>query len=60
MNIQDFEVRYREEIGEILNQLQTVVLLSSQIEARITRIGESIQQLSQTVESFIGEQNQQE
>ncbi|NJL84798.1 MAG: hypothetical protein HC886_00555 [Leptolyngbyaceae cyanobacterium SM1_1_3] len=58
MNIQDFEGRYREEMGEILNQLQTVVLLSSQIEARITRIGNSIQQLSQTVESFIREQKQ--
>ncbi|NEQ29704.1 MAG: hypothetical protein F6K04_01685 [Leptolyngbya sp. SIO4C5] len=59
MNIQDFEVRYREEIGEILNQLQTVVLLSSQIEARIARIGDSIQQLSQTVESFMTEQKQE-
>ena len=59
MNIQEFETNYRNGIDETLNQLQTAVLLLSQLEARITIIGQDLQNLSQTVEEFIIEQQDQ-
>lgn len=59
MNIEEFETNYRNGIDETLNQLQTAVLLLSQLEARITIIGQDLQNLSQTVEEFIIEQQDQ-
>ena len=59
MNIQEFEIRYRNNIDETLNQLQTAVLLLAQLENRITLIGQDLQNLSQTVEEFIIEQQDQ-
>lgn len=56
MNIQEFETNYRNGIDETLNQLQTAVLLLSQLEARITIIGQDLQNLSQTVEEFVIQQ----
>ncbi len=56
MNIQEFETNYRNGIDETLNQLQTAVLLLSQLEARITVIGQDLQNLSQTVEEFVVQQ----
>jgi len=56
MNIQEFETNYRNGIDETLNQLQTAVLLLSQLEARITVIGQDLQNLSQTVEEFVIQQ----
>ena len=56
MNIEEFETNYRNGIDETLNQLQTAVLLLSQLEARITIIGQDLQNLSQTVEEFVVEQ----
>lgn len=59
MNIQEFEIQYRNNIDETLNQLQTAVLLLAQLENRITVIGQNLQNLSQTVEEFITEQQDQ-
>ena len=59
MNIQEFEIQYRNNIDETLNQLQTAVLLLAQLENRITVIGQNLQNLSQTVEEFIIEQQDQ-
>ena len=56
MNIEEFETNYRNGIDETLNQLQTAVLLLSQLEARITIIGQDLQNLSQTVEEFVIQQ----
>lgn len=56
MNIEEFENNYREIIDESLNELQTVVLLTAHLQNRITSIGQSLQNLSQTVEEFIAEQ----
>lgn len=56
MNIEEFETNYRNGIDETLNQLQTAVLLLSQLEARITVIGQDLQNLSQTVEEFVIQQ----
>ncbi len=59
MNIQEFEIQYRNNIDATLNQLQTAVLLLAQLENRITAIGQDLQNLSQTVEEFIIEQQDQ-
>lgn len=56
MNIEEFENNYRTTIDESLNELQTVVLLTAHLQNRITSIGQSLQNLSQTVEEFIAEQ----
>lgn len=56
MNIEEFENTYRKTIDESLNELQSVVLLTAHLQNRITIIGQSLQNLSQTVEKFIDEQ----
>lgn len=56
MNLDEFELQYRNSIDETLNQLQAAVLLLAQLENRITVIGQDLQTLSQTVEEFIGQQ----
>lgn len=58
MNLQEFETYYREEIAEILNQLQSVVTMSYEVEEKASNIGRSIQNLSHVVETFITEQRQ--
>ncbi|MFN6465495.1 MAG: hypothetical protein RMZ41_027245 [Nostoc sp. DedVER02] len=56
MNIQDFEAQYREAMAETLNELQTTVLLLAQVQNNISKIGSSIQNISQQVEEFIADQ----
>ncbi|MDV2996044.1 MAG: hypothetical protein N4J56_005698 [Chroococcidiopsis sp. SAG 2025] len=56
MNIEEFELNYRNGIDNTLNQLQTAVLLLAQLEDRITVIGQDLQNLSQTVEEFVTQQ----
>ncbi|WP_035990841.1 hypothetical protein [Leptolyngbya sp. KIOST-1] len=52
----EFEARYREQIKDILNRLQSAMVLSSQLEHTIADIGESVQVLSRDVEQFLAEQ----
>jgi phage-related protein len=56
MNLQDFETQYREAMTETLNDLQTAVLLLAQVQNKISKIGNSVQHLSQRVEEFIAEE----
>ncbi|MEH2233319.1 MAG: hypothetical protein V7K71_27395 [Nostoc sp.] len=56
MNLQDFEIQYREAMAETLNELQTAVLLLAQVQQKISTIGSSVQSLSESVEEFIAEQ----
>ena len=56
MNLQEFETRYRNEIEESLNQLQTAVLLVAQLQVKIINAGENVQNLSHSLEEFISEQ----
>ncbi|MEJ6481258.1 hypothetical protein N0Y54_07930 [Nostoc punctiforme UO1] len=56
MNVQDFEAQYREAMAETLNELQTAVLLLAQVQNKISKIGSSVQHISQQVEEFIAEQ----
>ena len=59
MDLQEFETYYREEVAEILNQLQSVITLSNEVEGKASDIGRSIQNLSHVVETFITEQRRQ-
>ncbi len=56
MDPQEFEVRYREQVKDILNRLQSAMAASSQLERTIADIGEAVQLLSQDVERFLAEQ----
>ncbi|MBD2413229.1 MAG: hypothetical protein KME52_16425 [Desmonostoc geniculatum HA4340-LM1] len=56
MNLQDFEAQYREAMAETLNELQATVLLLAEVQSKISKIGNSVQNLSQRVEEFIAEQ----
>ncbi|AUB38452.1 hypothetical protein COO91_04422 [Nostoc flagelliforme CCNUN1] len=56
MNLQDFEAQYREAMAETLNDLQTAVLLLAQVQHRISKIGSSVQHISERVEEFITDQ----
>ncbi|MDZ8024690.1 MAG: hypothetical protein RMY36_022665 [Nostoc sp. SerVER01] len=56
MNLQEFEAQYRETIAETLNELQAAVLLLAEVQNKISKVGNSVQNLSQRVEEFIAEQ----
>ncbi|MBE9109552.1 hypothetical protein IQ273_09000 [Nodosilinea sp. LEGE 07298] len=56
MDPQEFEARYREQIKNILNRLQSAMVVSSQLEHTIADIGEAVQILSRDVEQFLAEQ----
>jgi hypothetical protein len=56
MNLDEFEVQYRDQMDNILNQLQTAILLLADLERRTRVVGEGIQSISQTVEIYISSQ----
>jgi len=56
MELDEFEAQYKQAIEENLNQLQTAVLLLAQLEARITSVGQNLQNLSQVVEEYLNQQ----
>jgi len=56
MELDEFEAQYKQAIEENLNQLQTAVLLLAQLEARITNVGQNLQNLSQAVEEYLNQQ----
>ena len=56
MNLQEFEDQYREAMAEALNDLQTAVLLLAQLQNKISKVGNSVQHISERVEEFIADQ----
>ncbi|MEH2433618.1 MAG: hypothetical protein V7K25_05095 [Nostoc sp.] len=56
MNLQEFEGQYREDMAETLDDLQTAVLLLAQLQDRISKVGSSVQHISEQVEEFITDQ----
>jgi prefoldin subunit 5 len=56
MELDEFEAQYKQAIEENLNQLQTAILLLAQLEARITNVGQNLQNLSQAVEEYLTQQ----
>lgn len=59
MNIQEFENQYQESVSQILNELQSMAIISSRLESNIVEVGTAVQGLSQMVESFVRQQRDQ-
>ena len=53
MNSQDFESQYRDAMNETLNGLQSAILLLAQAQLKISIIGSSVQNLSESVEQYL-------
>ncbi|MEO1375515.1 MAG: hypothetical protein AAFW70_14600 [Cyanobacteria bacterium J06635_10] len=53
MSSQDFESEYREAMNDTLNELQSAILLLAQAQRKISIIGSSVQNLSQSVEEYL-------
>jgi uncharacterized protein YoxC len=56
MSTDEFELHYRETMRDVLDQLQYIVMMSSQLQDAITKIGTSVQTLNQTTEQFLNQQ----
>ena len=56
MNLDEFEMHYRESMREVLDELQYVVMLSAQLQEKMLHLGTSLQNLNQTTEVFIRQQ----
>jgi len=59
MNLEEFEVEYQAAIDNVLNQMQTLVLLLACAEAKTVEIGDSLQSIRQMTASFLIEQRKQ-
>ena len=56
MNTQEFEHQYQESVGKILNELQSMAIISNRLESAIVEVGTSVQNLNKMVEDFLEEQ----
>jgi hypothetical protein len=56
VNIQEFESQYQESVSKILNELQSMAIISNRLESTIVEVGASVQSLNQMVETFLREQ----
>lgn len=60
MDLEEFETHYRSAMDNVLNQLQTMMLLVAQMEAKISEVGTSVQDLSERVETYVVQKQQEE
>ncbi|MEM8505257.1 MAG: hypothetical protein AAF716_19135 [Cyanobacteria bacterium P01_D01_bin.1] len=58
MNTQEFENQYKESVSKILNDLQSMAIISSQLESMVVDVGNSVQHLNSIVEEFIRSQDE--
>ncbi len=56
MNIQDFESQFHNAIADTLNELQAAMLMLAQVQIKISKIGNTVQNLSQSFEEFMIQQ----
>jgi predicted GTPase len=56
VNIQEFESQYQESVSKILNELQSMAIISNRLESTIVEVGASVQSLNQMVDNFLREQ----
>ncbi|MEM9090014.1 MAG: hypothetical protein AAGC93_14845 [Cyanobacteria bacterium P01_F01_bin.53] len=56
MNIQEFERQYQESVSKILNDLQSMAIVSNRLESTIVEVGSSVQSLNKMVEDFLKQQ----
>ena len=59
MDAQEFESRYQESVSKILNELQSLAIISNRLETTIVEVGASVQQLNQMVEDFMKAQHKE-
>lgn len=60
MNIQEFESQYQESVSRILNELQSMAIISNRLESNIVEVGVAVQSLNQMVETFVRQQSDQQ
>ena len=53
MNTQEFETQYQESISKILNDLQSMAIISNRLESSIVEVGTAVQNLNKMVEDYI-------
>ncbi|MEL6776236.1 MAG: hypothetical protein AAFO06_03195 [Cyanobacteria bacterium J06597_16] len=53
MNIKEFESQYQESVSKILNELQSMAIISNRLESTIVEVGTSVQSLNKMVEDFL-------
>ena len=53
MNIKEFESQYQESVSKILNELQSMAIISNRLESTIVEVGRSVQSLNKMVEDFL-------
>ena len=53
MDLEQLDTQARELIEQALNQLQAATLLAAQLETQIFETGNSVQNLSRTIETFL-------
>ncbi|MBX2865463.1 MAG: hypothetical protein KTR27_18080 [Leptolyngbyaceae cyanobacterium MAG.088] len=58
MSLDEFQQYYSEAMGNALNQLQRVTLLSSNLNESVEEINASLRQLNRVTEQFINAQSQ--
>ncbi|MEL6490586.1 MAG: hypothetical protein AAFV85_02635 [Cyanobacteria bacterium J06634_6] len=56
MNTQEFEHQYQESVSRILNELQSMAIISNRLEASIVEVGTSVQNLNRMVEGYLKNQ----
>ena len=56
VNTQEFEDQYQESVSKILNELQSMAIISNRLESTIVEVGASVQNLNQMVEDFLKQQ----
>ena len=56
MNTQEFETQYQESVGKILNDLQSMAIISNRLESSIVEVGTSVQNLNKMVEDYMKSQ----
>ena len=56
MNTEEFESQYQASISQILNELQSMAIVSNRLEASVVEVGVSVQKLNKMVEDFLAQQ----
>ena len=56
MNTEEFESQYQASVSQILNELQSMAIVSNRLEASVIEVGASVQRLNKMVEDFLAQQ----
>ena len=56
MNTEEFENQYQASVSQILNELQSMAIVSNRLETSVVEVGASVQKLNKMVEDFLNQQ----